>query len=200
MPRANRHFLPDHVWHITHRCHQREVLLKFARDRERYLHWLFEAKKRFGLCVLNYMVTSNHIHLLVKNTDRNVISQSMQLIVSRIAQEFNRRKGRPGALRGDRCHATAIASDQHLHRCIVYVDLNMTRAGVVKHPSDWAHSGYLEIQQPPERYTVIDLQELSALCGFSKLENLQRAGYQRRAYDRSLHSARSGDRIRARLE
>jgi hypothetical protein len=24
MPRANRHFLPDHVWHITHRCHQRE--------------------------------------------------------------------------------------------------------------------------------------------------------------------------------
>jgi hypothetical protein len=23
------------------------------RDRCRYLHWLFEAKKRFGLCVLN---------------------------------------------------------------------------------------------------------------------------------------------------
>ena len=24
VPRAHRHFLPDHVWHITHRCHQRE--------------------------------------------------------------------------------------------------------------------------------------------------------------------------------
>ena len=33
---ANRHFLPDHVWHITHRCHQREFLLKFARARKRY--------------------------------------------------------------------------------------------------------------------------------------------------------------------
>ena len=22
MPRANRHFLPGHVWHITHRCHK----------------------------------------------------------------------------------------------------------------------------------------------------------------------------------
>jgi hypothetical protein len=21
MPRANRHFLPGHLWHITHRCH-----------------------------------------------------------------------------------------------------------------------------------------------------------------------------------
>lgn len=71
MPRANRHFLPDRVWHITHRCHQREFLLKFARNRERYLHGLFEAKQRVGLCVLNDMVTSNHIHLLVKDTDRN---------------------------------------------------------------------------------------------------------------------------------
>jgi hypothetical protein len=33
MPRANRHFLPGFVWNITHRCHRREFLLKFARDR-----------------------------------------------------------------------------------------------------------------------------------------------------------------------
>ena len=54
MPRDNRHFQPGQVWHITHRCHQRAFLLKFARDRQHYLRWLFEAKKRFGLCVLNY--------------------------------------------------------------------------------------------------------------------------------------------------
>jgi putative transposase len=49
MPRANRHFLPGYLWHITHRCHQKQFLLKFPRDRRRYLHWLFEAKKRFCL-------------------------------------------------------------------------------------------------------------------------------------------------------
>jgi hypothetical protein len=42
------------------------------RDRRRYLQWVFEAKKRFGLSVLNYMVTSNHVHLLVKDTHRGV--------------------------------------------------------------------------------------------------------------------------------
>jgi hypothetical protein len=47
------------------RCHEREFLLKSAQDRETWLGWLFQAKKRFGLCVLDYMVTSNHIHLLV---------------------------------------------------------------------------------------------------------------------------------------
>ena len=29
MARANRHHLPGYVWHITHRCHKREFLLKF---------------------------------------------------------------------------------------------------------------------------------------------------------------------------
>ena len=31
MPRANRHFLPGYVRHITHRCHKKEFPLKFAR-------------------------------------------------------------------------------------------------------------------------------------------------------------------------
>jgi len=143
-------FLPGHVWHLTHRCHQKKFLLKFARDRRRYLRWVFEAKKRFGLSVLNYMVTSNHIHLLVKDTGPNIIAQSMQLIAGRTAQEYNQRKGRQGAFWEDRYHATAIEVDAQLHRCLVYIDLNMVRAGVVNHPAEWAYSGYREIQEPPE--------------------------------------------------
>ncbi|VAW65047.1 Transposase and inactivated derivatives [hydrothermal vent metagenome] len=53
MPRANRHFLQGHVWHITHRCHKKEFLLKFIKDKKRWRHWLFESKKRYGLSVLN---------------------------------------------------------------------------------------------------------------------------------------------------
>ena len=41
--------IPDHVWHISHRCHKKEFILKFAEDRKRWLHWLFEAMKGFGL-------------------------------------------------------------------------------------------------------------------------------------------------------
>jgi putative transposase len=167
MPRANRHFLSGHIWHITHRCHQKQFLLKFARDRQRYLRWLFEAKKRFGLSVLDYIVTSNHVHLLVRDTGPNVIASSMQLIARRTAQEHNQRRGRHGAFWEDRYHATAIQADDHLHRCLVYIDLNMLRAGVVTHPLQWLHSGYREIQRPPKRYAIIDLRELTALCGFA---------------------------------
>jgi len=114
MPRANRYFVPGYVWPITHRCYKREFLLKFAKDRRTWVRWLFEARKRFGLCVLNYIVTSNHVHLLVKDSGRGEIPNSMQLISGRTAQQYNQRKKRKGAFWEDRYHATAIATDAHL--------------------------------------------------------------------------------------
>lgn len=39
--------------------------LKFAKDLGRWLYWLFEAKKHYGLRIVNYIVTSNLIHLLI---------------------------------------------------------------------------------------------------------------------------------------
>lgn len=116
-----------------------------------------------------------HIHLLVQDSGDDVIPQSMQLIAGRTAQEYNRRKRRKGAFWEDRYHATAIETGEHLHRCLVYIDLNMVRAGVVRHPSEWAHGGYREIQQPRKRYTVIDLEALSASCGFTDAARFQEA-------------------------
>jgi putative transposase len=57
MPRTNRYFLMGYIWHITHHCHKNEFLLKFLKDRKRWIHWLYEAKKGFKLIVLNYTVT-----------------------------------------------------------------------------------------------------------------------------------------------
>ena len=175
MPRANRYFLPGYVWHITHRCHQKEFLLKFAKDRQRWRHWLFEAKKRYRLCVLNYVVTSNHIHLLVLDRGNGEIAKSMQLITGRTAQEYNQRKTRKGAFWEDRYHATAVDTEEYLARCMTYIDLNMVRAGVVTHPAEWDTCGYREIQIPPSRYRVIDQTALMGVFGFKTKEQLQHA-------------------------
>lgn len=173
MPRANRYFLPGYIWHITHRCHKKEFLLKFSRDRKRWIAWLFEAKKRYGLCVLNYVVTSNHIHLLVKDTGDDVIPRSMQLMAGRTAQEYNQRKQRKGAFWEDRYHATAVATDTHFIKCLVYIDMNMVRAGVVTHPSSWPQGGYQEIHQPRNRYCIINFDSLMELTGCKDIQTLQ---------------------------
>ena len=156
MARANRHYIPGHVWHLTHRCHKREFLLKFGKDRLRWMQWLFEAKKRYGLVILNYVVTSNHVHLIVHGKDGGeTIPKSIQLLAGRTGQEYNQRKKRKGAFWEDRYHATAIEAGEHLLRCLVYVDLNMVRSGVVSHPEQWPHGGYNEIQRPRRKNILI---------------------------------------------
>jgi len=138
------------------------------------MQWLFESKKRYDLCILNYMVTSNHIHLLVvDNGKRETIPDSMQLMAGRTGQEYNQRKDRKGAFWEDRYHATAVSFDDHLFRCMVYIDMNMVRAGVVDHPKDWPFCGYNEIQSPRQRYSIIDYQTLISFLQMKDLEELQ---------------------------
>ncbi len=177
MARAKRHFIPGHVWHITHRCHKRAFLFKFAKDRNRWIEWLYQAQKRHSrLSVLDYMVTSNHIHLLVSDTGgQNVIPDSIKLMAGRTGQEYNIRKHRQGAFWQDRYHATAVESSHHLHRCITYIDLNMVRAGAVDHPGNWKWCGYNEIQNPRIRKSIIDFERLMELLGFDAYEQLKDA-------------------------
>ncbi|MEJ2345571.1 MAG: transposase [Gammaproteobacteria bacterium] len=173
--KEDRYCLPNYVWQITHRCHKKEFLRKFACDRRRRRAWLFEARKRYALCVLDYIVTSNHIHLLVRDRGWGEIAKSMQLVAGRTAQEYNQRKSRRGAYREDRYHATAVDSQEYLPRCMAYIDMNMVRAGLVEHPAQWALSRYREIQAPPQRYAVIDHSALQDMLGFRGFGRLQRA-------------------------
>ena len=81
------------------------------------MQWLYQARKRYGLAILNYMVTSNHIHLLVVDAGkRDVIPKSMQLVAGRTGQEYNQRKNRRGAYWELRYQATAVESYEHLAR------------------------------------------------------------------------------------
>jgi len=174
MARAKAYLIPGFIWHLTHRCHDRAFLLKFNRDRKRWLHWLFEAKKRYGLIILNYTLTSNHIHLLVFDEgQRDAIPRSIQLVAGRTAREFNIRKKRSGAFWEDQYHATAVESGEHMARCMIYIDMNMVRARVVNHPRNWPFCGYNEIVGNRQRYTLIDKSKLCSLLHLTQIEDLK---------------------------
>ncbi len=53
MARAKRPYLPGHVWHITHRCHKKEFLLKLVKDRQRWIHSGYNeiqrSRQRYGI-------------------------------------------------------------------------------------------------------------------------------------------------------
>jgi len=175
MPRSKRFFMPGYAWHITQRCHNRDFLLKFKRDKQRWLELLSHAKKRYDLSILNYAVTSNHIHLLVEDNryDRS-IARALHFVAGRMAWEYNKRKNRRGAYWEDRYHATAVETDKYLLECAVYIDLNMVRAGVVNHPAQWEFCGYQEILGSEKRSLLIDQNLLCKYFCIKDPKNLGR--------------------------
>ena len=70
----------------------------------------------------------------------------------------------------------------------------MVRAGVVKHPSDWAFCGYNEIQNPPKRYCSIDIEELKELL------NVRDTGELKEAYRGWVEEALEGSGLERRPE
>lgn len=174
MPRANRYYQTGLVYHITHRCNHQDFLLKNKIDKDRYRYWLFQAVKKYRLSVLNYIVTNNHIHLLVFDTGAQVISNSMRYIASRVAFEHNsRKKILSGAFWQGRYFATAVQTEQYLIHCMAYIDLNMVRCGVIKHPENWLHGGYYEIFNPRKRYCIIDIKRLLTLLNIADKQLFQ---------------------------
>ena len=118
--------------------------------------------------------TWSPLHMLVEDKGEVMIARSVQLVAGRTAQDYNRRKKRKGAFWEDRYQAAAVQADSHFVQCMLYLDLNMVRAGVVGHPSEWAFCGYNEIQSPPQRYSIIDRKRLMELVGIGVGDELSR--------------------------
>jgi putative transposase len=173
MPRANRYFVPGQVYHLTHRCHDRQFLFRFARERNLYRQALWRSLRETAVSVLSYCVTSNHTHLLACSESATAISQWMQQVEGEFAQAYNRRKGRSGAFWADRYHCTMIEPGGHLSRCMVYIDLNMARAGVVEHPGQWPWCSYSEWTGSRQRYRVVDQVRCLRLLGGIMLEEFR---------------------------
>ncbi len=173
MSRAKLYLIPGYAWHITHRCHNRRFLLKLRKDKKNWMSWMYQARLKYRLHILNYAVTSNHIHLIVYHDGRaETISRSMLLAASRTALEYNQRKERSGAFWEGSYHATAVETNEHLLNCMIYIDLNMVRAGVVEHPQSWPFCGFKEITGVSRRRLLIDLPLLTQFLGIKNPEAL----------------------------
>ena len=59
---------------MTHRCHNPECLLRFALDRDGYRDRLREHLSELAVALLDYCITSNHVHLLLAVDQRLDIS------------------------------------------------------------------------------------------------------------------------------
>ncbi|MCA1734260.1 MAG: transposase, partial [Acidobacteria bacterium] len=129
------------LWHITSRGNERKNIYRSDADRRLFLSLLGEAVKRYRWILHEYMLMSNHYHLLIE-TPEKTLSRGMQWLNGEYARGFNKRHKRVGHLFHGRFKGQLVEKDSYLLELIRYVALNPVRAGIVARPEEYRWSSY----------------------------------------------------------
>ncbi|MDM0104906.1 transposase [Variovorax sp. J22R24] len=150
MARLPRLTLADQPHHVIQRGNNRQVVFVDRVDREFFLTLLGENAVRFGIALHAYVLMDNHFHLLATPSTADGLPQWMQAVGRRYVRYFNDRHGRTGTLWEGRYRSTLIQTDRYLLACMVYIDLNPVRAGMVAEARDYpwsSHGHYAGLRQ-----------------------------------------------------
>ncbi len=142
MARLPRLTLPGIPHHIIQRGNNRQPIFATADHYEDLLTLLADNAQKFGVAIHSYVLMSNHFHLLATPQTEDALPQMMQAVGRRYVRHFNDSQGRSGTLWEGRYKSTLIQTDRYLLACMVYIDLNPVRAGMVAEPGNYAWSSY----------------------------------------------------------
>jgi len=142
MARLPRLTLLGYPHHIIQRGNNRQAIFATAADYQTMLDLLAENARKFDVAVHAYVLMSNHFHLLATPHTADGLPQMMQAVGRRYVRYFNDSQKRSGTLWEGRYKSTLIQTERYLLACMVYIDLNPVRAGLVAQAGDYPWSSY----------------------------------------------------------
>ncbi len=129
------------VYHVTSRGNERKKIFFTKHDYKKFLDYIKEAKKKYGVMVHCYVLMSNHYHIVIETPKAN-LSKVMQYINGSYTTYINTKKTRSGHLFQGRYNAIVVDKDNYLLELSRYVHLNPVRAAIVEKPEEYSYSSY----------------------------------------------------------
>lgn len=142
MARLPRLTVPGYPHHVIQRGNNRQAIFAGDDDRRMMLALLEEHARQVRVAVHSYVLMDNHLHLLATPETAEGLPQLMQSVGRRYVRYFNDRQARTGTLWEGRYRSTLIQAERYLLACMVYIDLNPVRAGMVDTPADYGWSSH----------------------------------------------------------
>lgn len=142
MARLSRLTLPGYPHHIIQRGNNRQAIFATKADYQTMLDLLAENARKFDVAIHAYVLMSNHFHLLATPHTADGLPQMMQAVGRSYVRYFNDSQKRSGTLWEGRYKSTLIQTERYLLACMVYIDLNPVRAGLVVQAGDYPWSSY----------------------------------------------------------
>jgi putative transposase len=142
MARQPRLTVPGYPHHVVQRGNNRQPIVLDDVDRLRWLALLAEHAPRCQVALHAYVLMDNHFHLLATPETPDGLPQLMQAVGRSYVRYFNNRHGRSGTLWEGRYKSSLIETESYLLACMVYIDLNPVRAGMVGEPAQYRWSSH----------------------------------------------------------
>ena len=173
MARQARGPVPEGTYHITFRSAGPVAMFLDDVDRTDFLRRLVLVSERFDWRCRAFCLMTTHYHLLLE-VKADHLQPGMHRLNGQYAEEFNRRHGRKGHLRGDRYAARPVLTLSHLVAAFRYIVRNPVRAGMCKSPGDWFWSGFRRTAGLDGGFAFIDDEPILKYFGGSSEDALQR--------------------------
>jgi putative transposase len=142
MARQPRLTVAAYPHHVIQRGNDRQAIVRDDADRERLLALWQEHAQTFKVSIHAYVIMDNHFHLLLTPETDGGLPQMMQAVGRAYVRYFNLRHQRTGTLWEGRYRSNLIESERYLLACMVYIELNPVRAGMVQQPADFKWSSH----------------------------------------------------------
>lgn len=142
MARQARLTVGGYPHHVIARGNNRQPIVHDDEDRQKLLDLWAEHAQAFRVDIHAYVLMDNHFHLLLTPEDSEGVPRMMQAVGRAYVRWFNQRHQRSGTLWEGRYRSTLIESERYFLACMVYIDLNPVRAGMVASASDHPWSSH----------------------------------------------------------
>jgi REP element-mobilizing transposase RayT len=157
VPRSPRIAPAGSIFHVTARGNRRQAIFLDDDDRRWFLHLFAAAVEQYRWTCHAYCLMGNHVHLLIQLEEEN-LSEGLQWLFGRYAQDFNWRHGYDGHLFQGRFKSEIVESNWHLLELSRYIVNNPVRARICETAADWTWSSYRAAvgSIPAPRFLAVD--------------------------------------------
>ena len=142
MARGKRLESSTGVYHVMLRGINRATVFKKSIDIYMFLTILAEVKALFGFKIYGYVFMGNHVHLLLKEPDRLLLSKFMQTLLSKYVRWYNIAHERCGSLFQSRFKSKPVETTAYFQRVLRYIHRNPVKSKICRHVWQYKDSSY----------------------------------------------------------
>jgi len=149
MPRTARKKSSTGIYHVILRGINKQRIFEDDEDNQQYLETIKKNKKNSGYEIYAYCLMSNHIHLLMKETEED-LGNAFRRIGASYVYWYNWKYSRRGPLFQDRYRSEVVETDGYFLTVMRYIHQNPIKAGVVREIQTYPWSSYGEYTKKAE--------------------------------------------------